>query len=230
MKTPSEALGEIRERMADAIARSGRSAGAARLIAVTKTATTEALHALYEAGQTAFAHNYVQRLEEQHAALPKAEWHMIGPLQSNKAAKLLAMADWLQTFTDPAKAARLDRLAGKRGRPLQVLVQVDLVSEGQRNGCSPDEVEPALEALAAATHLAPRGLMTMPLPGSSERERRHSFATLRELAERFVTTGLLPARFELSCGMSDDFETAIEEGATLVRIGRALFPPPSPAA
>jgi PLP dependent protein len=196
-----------------------------RLLAVSKGQPVEALSAAIAAGQTAFGENYVQEaLAKQEAIdLPGIEWHLIGPLQSNKAALAARHFDWVQSL-DRAKLVPL--LAAGRGSgqpPLNVLIQVDIDDEASKSGCRPDEVAALAASVAAHAQLRLRGLMAIPFPHEDPARRRPAFARLRAL---FETLGRdHPGIDTLSMGMSDDFEIAIAEGATLVRVGTALFGP-----
>ncbi len=226
MTTTAERLDALRERMALAARRAGRDPGEVRLVAVAKTAAPEALREAWAAGQRRFAHNRVQRLEEDRRILPEAEWHLIGPIQGNKIRRALRCADWIQTVGEERTARRLQRILEEGGRPpAPVLVQVNLHPEDGRYGCPPAHLPVLLETLRRATPLLdPRGLMTLAPLGAPEAEVHRVFAGLRSLAREGAERGLLPARPELSMGMSEDFEIAVAEGATLVRVGRALFP------
>ncbi|RMH00738.1 MAG: YggS family pyridoxal phosphate-dependent enzyme [Planctomycetota bacterium] len=223
-------LGEVHSRISAAAARAGRDPSSIHLIAVAKTATPTTLRAAWGAGQRDFGHNRVQALAHHHALLPpEARWHLIGPLQRNKARRALELADLIHTVAGEPLVARLERLLAEpedRLRPPRpVLVQVNLTPEDGRAGCRREELEPLLERIRAGGRLEVRGLMTLAPAGAPAARLRRHFAGLRELAERAVQAGLLPERPELSMGMSDDFEIAVEEGATLVRVGRAIFPP-----
>ncbi|MBT3340974.1 MAG: YggS family pyridoxal phosphate-dependent enzyme [Planctomycetes bacterium] len=222
---PTQArLGEIRERMAAACALSGRPAEAVRLIAVAKTATPDTLQEAWLAGQTLFAHNRIDRLEEHHRVLPQAEWHVIGPLQSKKMRRAVALASCIQTVGDEQTVARLvRRVADLDTEPRPILLQVNLTPEDNRYGVEANLADALLQTCLATETLSPQGLMTMAPHGADAGVLHRHFACLRELGERLVLSGL-PQSHELSMGMSDDFEIAIAEGATLVRIGRAIFP------
>lgn len=223
----------IQDRIAAAARRAGRDPQNVRLVAVAKTADPASLQEAWEDGHRDFGHNRVQALMEHHAVLPDANWHLIGPLQSNKARKAVERVLWIETLTDLKLAQSLDRLAEElRTSPLRVLIQVNLDPNDGRPGLPIQLHEadsPKLEALCAGIaelkHLDLRGLMTIaPAEASSARLHQH-FASLRALAEGLAQNQYLPSSPELSMGMSGDFEIAVEEGATLVRVGRALFPP-----
>ncbi|HRQ64467.1 MAG TPA: YggS family pyridoxal phosphate-dependent enzyme [Xanthomonadaceae bacterium] len=219
--SPTERLAEVRARIADACRACGRPPDAVRLVAVGKSHPPAALRALAAAGQHAFAENRVQEGMAKRTRLADLdlEWHLIGPLQSNKCRDAAQYFDWLQSL-DRAKLVPL--LAGHReaARPLQVLVQVKIDDEATKSGAAAAEVPALADTVAAAAALSLRGLMTIPAPGPPA-ARRRAFATLRTLFERMQRDH--PGMDTLSMGMSDDFELAIAEGATMVRVGTALF-------
>ncbi len=230
----SQRLAALHLRIAAAEQRAGRAPGSARLLAVAKTATEQDLQEAWAAGQRSFAHNRVQALLRDAAFLPQAEWHAIGPLQGNKVRDALHVAAWVQTIGELRTAERLARALtepdGEQRRAsglLPVLLQVNLQPEDGRYGCPIPQLESLASAAAALPGLAIRGLMTIASPEASGERLRADFARLREAAGKLAAMGRLPSSPELSMGMSDDFEIAIEEGATLVRIGRLIFPPPS---
>ena len=223
----------IQDRMDSAARRAGRDPRRVRLVAVAKTADPADLQEAWEHGHRDFGHNRVQALMEHHAVLPEANWHLIGPLQSNKARKAVERVSWIETLADLKLAHSLDRLAGElRSSPLRVLIQVNLEPSDGRPGlpiqphaADHSELEALCLGLAALEHLDLRGLMTIAPAEASAADLHQHFARMRELAEGLTQNRFLPASPELSMGMSGDFEIAIEEGATLVRVGRALFPP-----
>ncbi len=229
----ADRLRAVRERIAEAAARAGRDPDEVAVVAVAKTADADALREAWAAGHRRFGHNRVQPLEEHHAVLPEAEWHGIGPLQGRKVRRALRLLSVLQTVGEERTAERLERALADPEVPVQVverrlpvLLQVNLHPEDGRYGTPPERLEALAKRVAELPHLEARGLMTLARAGADEAELRATFAGLRELGEALSDRGLLPTRPELSMGMSDDFPVAVEEGATLVRIGRALFPPP----
>lgn len=201
--------------MASAARAAGRDPQAVTLLAVSKTHSAERVAAAHAAGQRAFGENYVQEALEKMDAVPGLEWHLIGPLQSNKTRVVAERFDWVQTI-DRVKIA--NRLSEQRpaGLPaLNVLIQVNISGEGTKSGVSVQEVTALAEALAQLPRLRLRGLMSVPAPGSST-----GFNQMKELYDR------LRGRFgfdTLSMGMSDDMEAAIAQGSTMVRIGTAIF-------
>ncbi len=205
-----EGLSRVRERIAAACARAGRSAAEVQLVAVSKTQPIEKLREAFAAGQKIFGENYAQELRAKAEALPGAEWHFIGALQSNKARIVVGRASLIHTCDRLALAKEL----AKRTQGVQrVLLEVNIGKEPQKSGALPEDVPALLEAVRALPALSCEGLMCIP-PASGD-PRQH-FRALRELARRL---GLR----ELSMGMSADYETAIEEGATIVRVGTAIF-------
>lgn len=210
-----ERLAVVRGRMAEAARRAGRDAADIRLVAVTKVFPAAAIQLAYDHGLRDFGENYVQEFQakaRELGALPDARFHLIGHLQSNKTRVAADLFQVIQTVDSPRLAQRLDQAE----RPLEVMLEVKLSDEAAKSGCAPDGIPAILDALAATRHLKLLGLMTVP-PWSEDPEvARPYFARLRGLAEQHR----LP---QLSMGMSHDFEAAIEEGATIIRVGTALF-------
>jgi pyridoxal phosphate enzyme (YggS family) len=196
---------------------------APRLLAVSKTQPPEAIRALAGLGQRAFGENYVQEALRKQAALAglDLEWHLIGHLQSNKAAAAARAFDWVQSVD---RAKLVDALARQRPAdlaPLNVLVQVNIDDETSKHGCRPDDVDALADAIAVQPRLALRGLMAIPSPEPDLRRRRQAFAAMKRLFDALA--GRFPTVDTLSMGMSEDYLAAFEEGATMVRIGTALF-------
>lgn len=209
----ARAVQEVRERIARAAERAGRDPATVTLVAVTKTRPVEDLLLAFEAGVRHFGENRVQEAEAKFPALPAGcVGHLIGPVQSNKAARAARIAGVVETVDSAAIAERLDRAAAAAGKRLPVLVEVNTGGESTKAGVAPGDVASLVQAVRALPALDLRGLMTIPPPGDT----RPHFVALRELARALG----LP---ELSMGMSDDYEAAVEEGATIVRIGTALF-------
>jgi PLP dependent protein len=202
------------------IARAAR--GGVRLVAVSKTHPPAAIRALAALGARAFGENYVQEGLAKQVALADlaVEWHAIGPLQSNKAREVARHFDWLQTLDREKLIAPLAHHRGVGRAPLNVLIQVNIDDETSKSGCTPDAVPHLAAAIAAEPALRLRGLMAIPAPEDPAR-RREAFRRMRALFDALAATG--PRIDTLSMGMSDDFELAIEEGATMVRVGSALF-------
>lgn len=209
-----------------AVENAGRAAGrpaAARLLAVSKTRPAEDVRALAAAGQRAFGENYVQEAAGKIRALADLdlEWHLIGHLQSNKAADAAALFDWIQSVDRPRIVTALDRARPADRPALNVLVQVNVDGEAGKSGCAPADVPALADAVAAAGRLRLRGLMAIPEPHPDPAVRRAAFRTLKGLFDAVAARH--PGIDTLSMGMSDDYALAIAEGATLVRIGTALF-------
>jgi pyridoxal phosphate enzyme (YggS family) len=200
-----------------------RAEHTARLLAVSKTKPATAIRALAAQGQRAFGENYVQEALAKQRELSdlKLEWHMIGPLQSNKARAVTEHFDWLQSLDRAKLIAPLHRHRPAALAPLNVLIQVNIDDEASKSGCAPDDVPRLARSIAEAPRLALRGLMAIPQPSEDRDVRRRAFHRMRELFEVLRTSHA--SVDTLSMGMSDDFELAIEEGATMVRIGTALF-------
>jgi len=210
----------IRGRIEAAAARAGRPV---RLLAVSKVQPAEAIRDLAALGQRDFGENYVQEAltKQRQLADPALQWHLIGPLQSNKCREVAGHFDWLQSLDREKLIAPLDRHRPAERPPLNVLIQVNIDDEASKSGCAPDAVGALAEKIAAAPRLRLRGLMAIPRPHADPEMRRAAFRRMRALYEELRANA--PAIDTLSLGMSDDFELAIEEGATLVRIGTALF-------
>jgi PLP dependent protein len=234
-------VAEIRERMAAAAARSGRRADEVRLVAVTKYVGPDAIRALVEIGCVDLGESRPQQLWERAAALAdlSIRWHLIGHLQRNKARRTVPLVAMVHSADSPRLIAALDEAAGQASQPgaahsdarperpagrVPILIEVNVSGEAAKHGFTPDEIGPFLPELAAYRNLEVRGLMCMAgLEGDMDAARRE-FAALRCLRDRlrshFPADSALD---ELSMGMSGDYEVAIEEGATIVRIGSALF-------
>ncbi len=217
-------LQRVWSEMALAAKRAGRDPASVRLVAVSKTHPPEAVRLALAAGQVLFGENYLQEAAEKIKAVgPGPAWHFIGHLQSNKAKLAAEFFDVVETVHSLKLAKALDRHAAELGKRLTVLVQVNLGGEEQKSGCAPGEAAALAEAVAELPALGLRGLMTMPPYYQDPEAARPIFAGLRELASR-LAPGLPPGSMdELSMGMSHDFPVAIEEGATLVRVGTAIF-------
>ncbi|NCT67191.1 MAG: YggS family pyridoxal phosphate-dependent enzyme [Rhodanobacteraceae bacterium] len=212
----------------DRIAAARAAAGGAdpvHLLAVSKTQPAEAVAALAALGQRAFGENYVQealaKQRELGALAATLEWHLIGPLQSNKCREVARHFDWLQSLDRAKLIAPLSRERPAGHPPLNVLVQVNIDDEASKSGCAPDEVDALAAAVAAAPGLRLRGLMAIPAPAPDLGQRRDAFRRMRALYEALRTAHADVDT--LSMGMSDDLELAVAEGATMVRVGTALF-------
>jgi pyridoxal phosphate enzyme (YggS family) len=209
------------DRIEAAAARSGRPASAVTLVAVSKTMPTEIVQEAVTAGLRIFGENRVQEAREKCVRVSgAAEWHLIGHLQSNKAKLAVDLFERIHTLDSARLAEDLNRHAGEAGKRLRCLVQVNLGEEPQKSGAAEVEVRTLLEAAARLSHLVVDGLMVIP-PFLEPEAVRPYFRRLRLMRDQFTGEGF--SLNELSMGMSQDFEVAIEEGATLVRIGTALF-------
>jgi PLP dependent protein len=217
----SERLAAVRQRLDAAARLAGRDPASVHLLPVTKFQPPEKVAALLELGESAFAENRVQDLVERATAWPGAEWHLIGPLQSNKAKAAAEHASWIHSLDSVELCQRLGRLAAAAGRRPKVLVQVNVTGEGSKSGCRPEELAEVLAAAAAEPALELKGLMTMGAVDASDEDTRAAFAKLRILRDQHA--GVYPGLIELSMGMSGDFELAIAEGATLVRVGSSIL-------
>jgi len=215
----------VRSQVAAAATRAGRDPRAVRIIAVSKTKPMALVEQALAAGVTDLGENYVQEAVGKIPTLrQRATWHMIGHLQRNKAARALELFDVLHTLDSVALADTLARHGERRGQAVRVLLEVNVWGEAAKHGVAPHAVTDLLAALAVYQGLHIDGLMTIPPPTAAAESARPYFKTLRELRDRLRSQAPpnAPLR-ELSMGMSDDFTVAIEEGATMVRIGRAIF-------
>ena len=215
----------VRERIARAAERAGRSADDITLIAVSKTFDSTTVQQAVDAGARDLGENRVQEaIAKVGVVQGEARWHLIGHLQSNKARQAVEAFDVIHTIDSNQLADRLDRIAGDLGRRPSVLVQVDLAHEPTKSGADESELPAIVEALESASHLEFRGLMTLPPFFDLPEQARPYFRKLREILEGLNRDRSTDQRLtELSMGMTNDFEVAIEEGATMVRVGTAIF-------
>jgi pyridoxal phosphate enzyme (YggS family) len=211
-------------RIAAAAGRAGRDPATVTLVAVSKTVSADRIRCAVAAGLDVLGENRVQEAAAKQPVVPGATWHLVGPLQANKARRAVELFDVIESVHDEAVAARLDGIAAttRSDRPLPVLLQVNVDGDPAKSGFTPDGLESSLDRLDGLRALDVRGLMTIGRLAASPEAARPTFAALREIS------GRVRARWdrlgpELSMGMSDDFEAAIEEGATIVRVGRAIF-------
>ncbi|MGD0017850.1 MAG: YggS family pyridoxal phosphate-dependent enzyme [Candidatus Limnocylindrales bacterium] len=221
------AFSAARERVlaavSDACRRAGRDPAGVQLVAVSKTVPAARLDAAVAAGLTVLGENRVQEAEAKAPLLPGARWHLIGPLQSNKARRAVELFDVIESVDSVELARRLDRLAGELGRaPLGAYLQVNVDRDEAKAGFRPEVLETELGGLVELPNLRLLGLMTVGRLVDSAEEARPTFGRLRELSEllRGAAPGLGTG---LSMGMTDDYPVAVEEGATVIRVGRALF-------
>jgi PLP dependent protein len=230
----AEHLTEVRRRIAEAARRSGRAASDVTLVAVSKTFSVDRVREAWEAGQRDFGENKVQEGLQKigDTADIAIRWHLIGHLQSNKAKKAAESFAWIQSVDSLDLLRRLDAAAVQTGRQVDVLVQVDLAGEATKFGAPPDEAERIVREALEMSGVKVSGLMLIP-PWSEDPERtRPWFVRIREFRDRLLSAGVpAPALRHLSMGMSHDYEAAVEEGSTMVRVGTAIFgkrPPVSP--
>jgi len=221
----SQNLEEIKQRLRKAALDADRDPAEVRLVAVTKTVAPERVQEAAAAGHTLFGENYVQEAQRKVAALgPGVRWHFIGHLQSNKAKAAVEIFDLIHSVDRVRLAKGLEQAAARREKVQKILLQVNLAGEASKSGTAPEAARDLLSQISQMPHLEVVGLMTMP-PWFDDPERvRPYFRALRELRDRLrdlkLVDGELP---ELSMGMTGDFEAAVAEGATLVRIGTAIF-------
>jgi pyridoxal phosphate enzyme (YggS family) len=219
-------LHSIRHRIADACERVGRTPSEVTLVGVSKTVPAAIVREAIAAGVTVLGENRVQEAETKLAELAdlrtQVKWHLIGHLQSNKARKAVSLFDVVQSVTDESLAARLNRMAEELSKRLPVFIEVNLAGEASKSGVAPQQVLPLLTTISQFPALELQGLMTVPPFLDDPEDVRPFFRQLRALRDEALHVGVESCT-QLSMGMSHDFEVAIEEGATLVRIGTALF-------
>jgi pyridoxal phosphate enzyme (YggS family) len=224
-QTIAEAVQRVRERIAMAAARAGRAASEIRLVAVTKMKTAEAVRAAYAAGLRDFGENRVQEWEGKRTRvgdLEGAVFHMIGHLQRNKARRAVTIFDRVDSVDSLALARKLEEAAAEAGCVLPILIEVRLSQEPAKTGIEPESLGHLAESVEGLAHLKLLGLMTVPPWSEDPEPARPYFRRMRELRERLAPSLGRPLPV-LSMGMSHDFEVAIEEGATEVRVGTAIF-------
>ena len=221
-------LARIQDRMAEAARRSGREPGAVTLLAVTKGFGVEVARSAFALDLVDLGENRVQEAEGKIAAMGAGpRWHLIGHLQTNKAKRAAQLFDEIHSVDSLRLAEELARRAALESRVIRCYVEVRTTGESTKSGAAPEEAHALVERMRSMAPLRVAGLMTMgPLQGGPE-GARSSFQALRRLRDEGIDRGVLDADAGLSMGMSDDFEVAIEEGATIVRIGSALFGPRS---
>ncbi len=213
----------VRQRVADAARACGRDPAAVGLIAVSKTFGADAVAAAHACGQRVFGENYVQEAVDKIVALASLglEWHFIGPIQSNKTRQIAENFAWVHSVDRAKIAERLSAARPDALAPLQVCIQINIGDENTKSGVAPADAPALARAIAALPRLKLRGLMTIPPASDDPAQQRRYFAELRKLKEQLAMAGV--ALDTLSMGMSADLEAAIAEGATLVRVGTAIF-------
>ncbi|AHI64129.1 YggS family pyridoxal phosphate-dependent enzyme [Burkholderia thailandensis] len=218
-------LASVQRRIDEAARAAGREPHAVTLLAVSKTFPADAVRAAYAAGQRAFGENYVQESIDKIDSLAdlraELEWHFIGPLQSNKTRPVAERFDWVHTIDRLKIAQRLAEQRPAHLPPLNVCVQVNISGEASKSGVAPSDAAELARAIAALPALRLRGLMAIPEPAADPEAKRAPHRALHALFEQLRADGL--ALDTLSMGMSDDLEAAVAEGATIVRIGTAIF-------
>jgi pyridoxal phosphate enzyme (YggS family) len=223
--TIDERLRQIHSRIDAAAARSGRDPGEVRLVAVSKTRPAEDVSAAFRAGQLVFGENYVQELNAKAAVVQEpVEWHFIGHLQSNKVKYVAGLVKLIHSVDRISLAEEISRQWGRLGKSCDVLVQVNIAGEATKSGTTEEGALQLVEAISRLPHLQVKGLMTMPPFFDDPEAARPYFRELKRLAGLIDAEGIPGVEMkELSMGMSGDFEAAIQEGATLVRVGTAIF-------
>ncbi|WP_418317596.1 YggS family pyridoxal phosphate-dependent enzyme [Piscinibacter sakaiensis] len=235
MATILDNIQHVRRRIAEACAAAQRPADSVELVCVGKTRSADEIRAAFDAGERLFGENYVQEGLDKIAALAdlrsRIVWHLIGPLQSNKTRAVAAAFDWVDSVDRLKIAERLNEHRPPDLPPLQICLQVNISGEASKSGLPPAEVAAVAAAVAAMPRLELRGLMAIPAPAVGLEAQREPHRRLRELMNTLTGAGhRLGHRFDtLSIGMSDDLDAAILEGATMVRIGTAIFGARPPA-
>jgi pyridoxal phosphate enzyme (YggS family) len=219
-----ENLRVLREGIGRACERAGRVPSDVRLVAASKTVSLERMRWVHEAGVSDFGENYVKELREKLPEIPSARWHYIGVLQTGSAHHVAALADVVQTVAGGRATDRLARRVALAGRAVDVMIEVDFT--GERTGVSPELTQDLADRIGSLDGLRLVGLMTLPPITERPEDARPFFIRLRELRDRIHERS--PEVLELSMGMSLDYEVAVEEGATMVRVGTALFGPRVP--
>jgi len=222
----ADRLTEIRARIDAAARLAGRDPSSVHLIAVSKTFPVDSIRAAYAAGQRVFGESKVQEALQKTAQTTdlSIRWHLLGHLQTNKARKAAQVFDTIQAVDSIDLLRKLDHAASDAGRRLEVLIQVDLAGEVTKYGLRPDEVPHLLENAATCRAAQVVGLMTLPPAPETPEDARPWFRRLRDLRDGWLAAGVpQPMLRELSMGMSGDFEVAVQEGATMVRVGTAIF-------
>jgi pyridoxal phosphate enzyme (YggS family) len=215
----------IKQRIAAAAARCNRAPDSIKLLAVTKTVSAAAIGQAIDAGITALGENYIQEAKEKVAVVGRRnQWHMIGHLQTNKAKYAVKLFDYIHSVDRMDLARELDKRARQIGQKMNILIEVNVSGEKTKNGIPADTAIALIKDVSRLENLSVRGLMTMAPYSTNPEHSRPYFTSLRNLRDNIVLAGIIDVQMEeLSMGMTDDFEVAIEEGATIVRIGRAIF-------
>lgn len=227
----AENLARVLDRVRAAARQAGRDPESVQLVAVAKTQPVEVVREAVAAGAQIIGENYVQEARGKIAALGRAVcWHLVGHLQRNKAREAAELFDLIETVDSVRLAHALDRVGRERGRPVRVLVEVNTGREASKGGVAPEALPALVESLGPCEGIEVDGLMTIPPPSADPEAARPFFRLLRQLRDQLASR--TPANVhlrELSMGMSDDFPVAIAEGATIIRVGRAIFGDRAPA-
>ena len=223
MNSIAENLERVRRQIASAAAKSGRSPDAVELVAITKMHPAEKVREAVEAGQSLFGENRVQEARAKIPELPSnLRWHFVGHLQKNKVRQALPLFEMIHSVDSLALAQDINRIAEEEGLHPRVLLEVNVAGEGSKFGFSPEKIRDQMEELLALSRLSILGLMTIPPVTKESETSRKYFVQLRELRDRLQTEFRVDFA-QLSMGMTQDFPIAVEEGATLVRVGTAIF-------
>jgi pyridoxal phosphate enzyme (YggS family) len=218
-------INKIKQRIAAAAARCNRAPDAIKLLAVTKTVPLPAIEQAIEAGITALGENYVQEAKEKIAVIgQRVSWHMIGHLQTNKAKYTVNLFDYIHSVDRLELAAEINKRARLIDRKINILIEINVSGEKTKNGITTSETIELIKNVSMLESVSVKGLMTMAPYSTNPENSRPYFSELRNLRNKIISEGITNIQMEeLSMGMTDDFEIAIEEGATIVRIGRAIF-------
>jgi pyridoxal phosphate enzyme (YggS family) len=223
MSSVAENLERVRERIAQAAAKAGRAVDEIELVAITKTHDAERVREAIEAGQILFGESRVQEARVKIPELPSnLRWHFVGHLQKNKIRHALPLFELIHSVDSLSLAQEINRIAEEEGMHPRVLLEVNVAGEGSKFGFQPDKLRQDMEALLALARLSIEGLMTIPPLAEQAEASRKYFVELRELRDRLETEFQMKLP-HLSMGMTNDFPVAVEEGATLVRVGTAIF-------
>lgn len=218
-------INKIRQRINDAAARCQRNPDSIKLLAVTKTISPEIVGKAIDAGLTEFGENYVQEAKEKIASIKqRIKWHMIGHLQTNKAKYAVNLFDYIHSVDRMELAKEINKKAGQISRKINVLIEINVSGEKTKNGIAPVDAFGLIKEISSLGNVSVKGLMTMAPYSDNAENSRPYFSELRKLQKKIAGEEIPGIQMnELSMGMTDDFEIAIEEGATIVRIGRAIF-------
>lgn len=219
-------LDAVNQRIADACREAGRDAGEVRLVAVSKTKPLDDIREAVGCGQLHFGENRVRELQDKMDACdnPDVQWHMVGNLQTNKIKYMVERVNWIHSIEKSKYLKEIEKRASRIGRTINTLVQVNISGEDRKSGCTPAQIEPILDYARPLEHVRVRGLMGMATFTDDMDTVRDEFKTLKELFDRHAEKNEGSVQLqELSMGMTNDMEVAIQEGSTMVRVGRAIF-------